>query len=97
MRNFVLYYYYKTNNIECKELVSRIIERYHLNRGLDMHQRIYIVDDNFVTTKVAALMSVQGIIGLTMKVGLFTGLREDELIYIQQKEICSNLGGCNCG
>jgi intergrase/recombinase len=96
MRNFALYYYYKTNNIECKELVSRIIERFQLNRGLDMHHRIYIVDDNFVATKISALMAIEGEIGLTVKVGLFTGLREDEIIYVHQKEICSNLAGCSC-
>ncbi len=50
-----------------------------------MHQRIYIVDDNFVATKTVALMSVQGIIRLTIKVGLFSGLMEDEIIYTLDK------------
>src|SRR2546430_13449988 len=31
-----------------------------------------------------------------IKVGLFSGLREDEIIYIHNTEICDNLGGCNC-
>jgi hypothetical protein len=82
MRHFGNYYYYKTNNPECKELVEKIINRYGLNIGLDMHQRIYIVDDNFVSNKVKQLLAIQGDIGQTVKVGLFTGLREDEIIYI---------------
>jgi len=47
-----------------------------------MHQRIYIVDDNFVANKIRDLLAIQGDIGLTIKVGLFSGLREDEIIYI---------------
>jgi hypothetical protein len=48
MRYFRNYYYYKTNNPECEELIEKIINRYDLNIGLDMHQKIYLVDDNFV-------------------------------------------------
>jgi hypothetical protein len=46
IRHFGNYYNYKTNNPECKELIEKIINRYGLNIGLDMHQKIYIVDDN---------------------------------------------------
>jgi intergrase/recombinase len=96
MRHFGNYYYYKTNNPECKELIEKIIDRYGLNIGLDMHQRIYIVDDNFVSNKVRDLMAIPGEIGLTVKVGLFTGLREDEIVYMHNKETCNSLGGCSC-
>jgi intergrase/recombinase len=96
MRHFGNYYYYKTNNPECKELIEKVITRYGLNIGLDMHQRIYIVDDNFVANKIRDLLAIQGDIGLTIKVGLFSGLREDEIIYMHNKEICTNLGGCSC-
>jgi len=34
-----------------------------LNIGLDMHQRIYIVDENFVANKIEVLMRIQGEIG----------------------------------
>jgi hypothetical protein len=50
-----------------------------------MHQRIYIVDDNFVNNKVKNLLTIQGEIGQTVKVGLFTGLREDEIIHVHKK------------
>src|SRR5215210_4475095 len=85
--------FYKTNNPECKELIDKIINRYGLNigLGLDMHQRIYIVDDNFVSNKVKDLLAIQGDLGLTIKVGLFSGLREDEIIYMQNRETCNNL------
>jgi hypothetical protein len=58
MRHFGNYYYYKNNNPECKELVDKIINRYGLSIGLDMHQRIYIVDDNFVSNKVKQLLAI---------------------------------------
>ena len=61
-----------------------------------MHQWIYIVDDNFVSNKVKDLLAIQGDIGLTVKVGLFSGLREDEIIYMHNKEACENLGACSC-
>jgi len=48
MRYFRNYYYYKTNNPEYEELIEKIINRYDLNISLDMHQKIYLVDDNFV-------------------------------------------------
>jgi intergrase/recombinase len=96
MRAFGNYYNYKTNNLECKELVERIILRYALNVGLDRHQRIYIVDDNFVADKIKELMCIQGEIGLTVKVGLFSGLREEEIVHLHRMQVCRNLGGCNC-
>ena len=52
-----------------------------------MHQRIYIVDDNFVANKIRDLLAIQGDMGLTIKVGLFSGLREDEIIYMHNKEM----------
>jgi intergrase/recombinase len=96
IRHFGNYYNYKTNNPECKELIEKIISRYSLNIGLDMHRRIYIVDDNFVANKVKDLLKIQGEIGLTVRIGLFSGLREEEIIHIHNTEICNNLGGCDC-
>jgi hypothetical protein len=58
-----------------------------------MHYRIYIVDDNFGSNKVKDLLAIQGDLGLTVRVGLFSGLREDGIIYLHNKETCNNLGG----
>jgi hypothetical protein len=96
IRHFGNYYNYKTNNPECKELIEKIINRYGLNIGLDMHQKIYIVDDNYVVNKVKDLMAIPGEIGLTVKVGLYSGPRQEEIIYLHNTDICNNLGGCNC-
>jgi intergrase/recombinase len=96
MRQFGNYYFYKTNNPECKELIEKIISRFGLNVGWDRQKRIYLVDENFVEAKLKQLLKVEGEIGLTIRIGLFTGLREDEIVYAHDMEICSNKGGCNC-
>jgi hypothetical protein len=86
IRHFGNYYNYKTNNPECKELIEKIINRYGLNIGLDMHQKIYIVDDNYVVNSVKKLITIPGDIGLTIKVGLYTGLDRKKLcIYIKME------------
>jgi hypothetical protein len=54
-----------TYNPECKELIEKTINRYGLNIGLDMHQKIYIVDDNYVLKSVKKLITIPGEIGLT--------------------------------
>ena len=56
-----------------------------------MHQRIYIVDDNYVVNKVKDLVAIPGEIGLTVKVGLYCGLRQEEIICLHNTDICSNL------
>ena len=61
-----------------------------------MHQRIYIVDDNYVINKVKDLVAIPGEIGLTVKVGVYSGLRQEEIICLHNTNICSNLSGCNC-
>jgi intergrase/recombinase len=96
MRQFGNYYNYKTNNPECKELIEKIINRFALNVKTDLQHRIYIVDDNFIAEKIKKLMAVQGDVGFTIKVGLYSGLREDEIIYCYNMETCDNLGGCSC-
>ena len=40
-------------------------------------------------------MTIKGGIGLTVKVGLFSGLREGEIVYIHDKGACTN-PGCYC-
>src|SRR5205823_6987846 len=73
-----------------------IIERYVLNKDLDYKDRIYLVNPNYLQTKINTLLSIPGEIGFTVRMGLFTGLREEELYYIHDKEICSNELGCKC-
>jgi intergrase/recombinase len=61
-----------------------------------MHQKIYIVDDNYVVNKVKDLVAIPGEIGLTVKVGLYSGLRQEEIIYLHNTDICNDLSGCSC-
>jgi intergrase/recombinase len=85
MRAFAVYWEYKTQGgKEVADLVYNIIRRYQLNRGLDIHHKIYLVDENHVSEKVKALMAISGDIGFVIKLGLFSGLREEELVCIQR-------------
>jgi intergrase/recombinase len=33
---------------------------------------------------------------LTIKIGLYTGLRQEEIVYLHKTALCTNLGGCTC-
>jgi hypothetical protein len=65
-----------------------------------MHQKIYIVDDNYVLNSVKKLITIPGEIGITIKLGLYTGLRQEEILYLHKtaliSRLCTNLGGCTC-
>ena len=41
-------------------------------------------------------MSIPSDIGFTCRIGLFSGLREDEIIYIRVNPICNQSFGCQC-
>ena len=96
MRRFGDYYFFKYGTKDVKQLISRIIERHDLNRDLDQKDRIYLVDNGFIQEKIAKLLAIPGDMGFVVKVGLFSGLREDEARYIHGKEICANNVGCRC-
>ena len=96
MKRFGDYYFWKYNSREVQNLVKSVIERYMLNRDLDMKNKIYLVNPNYLQTKINTLMAIPGEIGFTVRMGLFTGLREEELYYIHDREICYNELGCKC-
>jgi intergrase/recombinase len=96
MRRFGDYYFFKYGTKDVIQLISRIIERHDLNRDLDQKDRIYLVDNGFIQEKINKLLSIPGDMGFIVKIGLFSGLREDEARYIHQKEICANNVGCRC-
>src|SRR5215813_7019242 len=62
----------------------------------DMKDKIYLINPNYLQSKINVLMAIPGEIGFSVKMGLFTGLREEELYYIHDKEICCNELGCKC-
>jgi intergrase/recombinase len=95
-RKFGQYYFYRYNNDQCLDLVAKIIRRHNLSYGNNDHGKLYIVDDNYLEAKLKLLYQMNGEIGLIVKFGLFSGLREDEMVYVYNKPTCTDLSGCNC-
>ena len=96
VKRFGDYYYKRYNSRQVIELVRQIIERYELNKDLDMKDRIYLVSPQFIEENIKKIFDIPGEIGFTVRVGLLSGLREQELIYIKQREVCDNGYGCDC-
>ena len=61
-----------------------------------MEDKIYLVSPNFIEEKIKKFFGMSGEIGVIAKFGLLCGLREQEIIYIKEKEICKNGYGCDC-
>jgi len=96
MKKFGDYYFRKYNNREVNQLIKEIIERYELNKNLDMKDKIYLVDPNFIEEKIKKIFEIVGDIGFIARIGLLSALREQEIIYIKEKPICKDGHGCNC-
>ena len=96
VKRFGDYYFRKYNNREVIQLIRNIIERYDLNKNLDMKDRIYLVSPQFVEEKVQKVFELGGDIGFAARIGLLTGLKEQELLYIKEKPICQYGYGCDC-
>jgi intergrase/recombinase len=61
-----------------------------------MKDHIYLVSPQFIEEKVKKIFALAGEIGFIAKLGLLSGLRQQELIYIKEKPICYNGYGCDC-
>jgi Archaeal phage integrase len=96
IKRFGDYYFRKYNNREVIQLIRQMIERYDLNKDLDMKDHIYLVSPQFIEEKVRKIMMLPGEIGFIARLGLLSGLREQELIYIKDREVCNNGYGCDC-
>ena len=96
IKRFGDFYFRKYNNREVVQLIRQIIERYDLNKDLDMKDKIYLVSPQFIEEKIKKIFEIPGEIGFTIKIGLLSGLREQELIYIKEREVCNNGYGCDC-
>jgi hypothetical protein len=55
-----------------------------------MKDRIYLVSPQFVEEKVRKIFDLPGEIGFTSRLAFVTGLREQELLYIKEKPVCSD-------
>lgn len=96
IKRFGGYYFRKYNSREVTQLIRQIIERYDLNKGLDMKDHIYLVSPQFIEEKVKKIFEMPGDIGFIARLGLLSGLREQELVYIKEKAICNDGYGCDC-
>ena len=61
-----------------------------------MKDKIYLVSPNFIEEKITKIFQMPGEIACIARFGLLSGLREQEIIYINEKEICNNGYGCDC-
>lgn len=95
-RKFGLYYFYKYNNDQVVDLVSRIIRRHNLSFGNSEYGKLYIVDNNYLEDKLKKIFELNGDLGLVIKFALYSGLREEELVYLHHRDICPDLSGCGC-
>ena len=97
LRKFGAYYLFRYNNEQCIDLVEKIIRRHNLSAGQTEHGKLYIVDDNYLEERLKQLFSIgEGEISSIIKFGMFSGLREDEMIHAYNKSICPDLSGCTC-
>ena len=102
IKRFGDYYFRKYNNREVTQLIRQIIERYDLNKDLDMKDHIYLISPQFIEEKVKKIISLPeefslpGEIGFIARLGLLSGLREQELISIKEKQVCNDGYGCDC-
>jgi hypothetical protein len=96
IKRFGDYYFRKYNNRDVTQLIKQIIERYDLNKDLDMKDHIYLVSPQFIEEKVKKIIMLPGEIGFIARLGLLSGLREQELVYIKEKAICNDGYGCDC-
>ena len=61
-----------------------------------MKDHIYLVSPQFIEEKIKKIFEMPGEIGFTARLGLLSGLREQEIVYIKDKAICNNGYGCDC-
>jgi intergrase/recombinase len=61
-----------------------------------MKDHIYLVSPQFIEEKVKNIITLPGEIGFIARLGLLSGLREQELIYIKERGVCNNGYGCDC-
>jgi hypothetical protein len=95
IKRFGDYYLRKYNNREVTQLIRQVIERYDLNKDFDK-DHIYLVSPQFVEEKVKKPAMLAGEIGSIARLGLLSGLREIESVYIKEKSVCTNGYGCDC-
>lgn len=83
IKRFGDFYYRKYNNREVVQLIRQIIERYDLNKNLDMKDKIYLVSPQFIKEKIKKIFEIPGEIGFTIRIRLLSGIKcENEMAII---------------
>ncbi len=63
------------------QLIKQIIERYDLNKDLDMKDHIHLVSPQFIEEKVKKIFEMPREIGFIARLGLLSGLRAGVSLY----------------
>jgi hypothetical protein len=83
-------------SLSCQEDIDKLILTKCI-RLKDLRSSNFRITRNYVYERfVKKLITIPGDIGLTIKVGLYTGLRQEEIVHLHKSEVCTNLGGCTC-
>lgn len=96
MRKFGMYYDRKMHNPELKILIEEIIKRYELNKKMRIHDRVWIVDEDYIDAMGRKVLEIEGEIGVITKFAFFSGLRGEEITYVHETSNCDSLKGCTC-
>lgn len=96
MRGFGAYALKEYGSEDFHDEIDKVIKRYGLNRNLDRKQKIFVVDNDFVTKKVTQIRAIPGRLGLLANACLLSGLRQDEVSYMGAKAVCDNNFMCKC-
>ena len=71
IKRFGDYYFRKYNNREVTQLIRQIIERYDLNKDLDMKDHIYLVSPQFIEEKVKKIIAYREKLVLLQGLGYY--------------------------
>jgi len=103
------YCLYSTNDPSCKEFINKVISstttitRSSNGPSASLKNKKTLKtnktpDDDFIAEKIRKLLATDtGDMGVVIKAGLFSGLRQDELSYVYCMDVCANkFGQCKC-
>ena len=90
MKRFGEYWDLKFHDPEVRLLIDEIIRRYRMGKDINRHSKAVLMASKFQLQKLIPdlLEIAAGDLGLIMRMGLFTGLRQVELVYLHDTPVC---------
>ncbi|MFQ5970001.1 MAG: hypothetical protein ACE5J2_05870 [Nitrososphaerales archaeon] len=73
-----------TNYIELANRIKRTIEAYKLNKDVMSNAKLYLLDTNIMNNVCRGISELDRDLGIAVKFLMYSGLREDEIIYVHQ-------------